>query len=191
MSTFDVPVLTFQDVQEWHEWLKKNHQNQEGVYVRFFKKDSGKQTFVYAQALDEALCFGWIDGIVKKYDEQSYVQRFTPRRKKSVWSKINIGNVERLIKEGRMKKSGLEQIEAAKADGRWEAAYSSPSNMEMPKEFLSELKKKPKAFAFFESLTKSQKYAFYFRLQSAKKAETKERRLKQLIEMLEKGEKIY
>ncbi len=156
-----------------------------------YKKASGKTGMNYDEALEEALCFGWIDGIMKKYDEESYVQRFTPRRAKSIWSKINVGKVERLIKEGKMMPSGMEQIEVAKKDGRWDAAYDSPRHAKPPKEFIESLNKNKKAKEFYGTLSKSNTYAIVWRIQTAKKPETKAKRIKQIIEMLERGEKFH
>lgn len=189
-SPSNIPILYFKTQNEWQEWLNTNHTST-GIWLRFYKKASGIATVTYAEALEVALCYGWIDGQVKKYDDQSYLQRFTPRRPKSIWSKINTQHVERLIKEGKMKPSGLKAVENAKADGRWQQAYDSPSTMKIPEDFLTELSKSTKAKAFFDTLSKSNIYAIAYRLQTAKKPETRERRKRQLLEMLAKGEKLY
>lgn len=187
----DIPILTFETQSEFRDRLSKNYTLESGIWLRFFKKISGKQTFTYPEAVDVALCYGWIDGVANKYDDESYLQKFTPRRKRSIWSKINVGKVERLIKEGKMQAPGLAEIERAKADGRWAQAYDSPANMSVPEDFITELQKDTKAFAFFESLNKTNKYAIGFRLQTAKKPETRERRKQALLEIMKKGEKIH
>jgi uncharacterized protein YdeI (YjbR/CyaY-like superfamily) len=145
----------------------------------------------YAEALDEALCYGWIDGLKQKHDERSWRQRFTPRRPKSGCSKINTGHAERLIAAGRMKAAGQTQIDAAKKDGRWEAAYDSQGKATFPEDFLAKLSKNKKAQAFFESLSSSNRYAIAYRLQTAKRPETKEKRMKMILEMLSRGEKFH
>ena len=127
----ELPVITFQLQKKWREWLLKNHSEENGVWLRLYKKDSGVKSINHENALDEALCFGWIDGQAKGYDEQSYIQKFTPRRKQSLWSKRNREKVEQFVKEGKMHTSGLAEIERAKEDGRWEKAYDSPANMQM------------------------------------------------------------
>jgi uncharacterized protein YdeI (YjbR/CyaY-like superfamily) len=187
----ELPVISFESGDSWEEWLGQNHDTSSGIWLRFFKKGSGIRTIVYAEAVDVALCYGWIDGQAKSCDENSYFQRFTPRRPRSIWSKRNIGNVMRLEDAGKMKKAGLKAVEAAKADGRWDQAYDSPVNMSAPDDFVNELKKDPKAFAFFESLNKTNKYAIGWRLQTAKKAETREKRMKQIIELLSNEKKIH
>lgn len=176
---------------EFHTWLEHNHDKESEIWVGFWKKASGKEGMSYAQAVDEALCFGWIDGLVNKYDELSYAQRFSPRRSKSVWSKINTQHIDRLTKEGRMMPSGLATVDAAKADGRWDRAYDSPVNAVVPKEFLAELKKNKKAETFFRTLNKSNLYSIVFALQNAKKEETKIRRIASIIQKLEREEKFH
>ncbi|PKP33457.1 MAG: bacteriocin-protection protein, YdeI/OmpD-associated family [Bacteroidetes bacterium HGW-Bacteroidetes-16] len=187
----DQPIISFNSPQEWNAWLEQNHRNSNGVWLRIYKKDTGIPTTTHAQALEEALCFGWIDGQAKKYDEASYLQKFTPRRAKSIWSKRNVDYVAQLEKEGRMKSAGREQIEAAKADGRWDRAYDSPVNMTMPEDFLKELAKNKKAQAFFKTLNKTNTFAIGWRLQTAKKPETREKRMKMILEMLAREEKFH
>lgn len=192
MSTSEeIPVISFSSADEWKEWLAANHDKPNGIWLRFFKKDAGVTAMGYAEALDEALCYGWIDGQVKKYDELSWLQKFTPRRPRSVWSKRNVEHVERLTKAGRMQPPGLRQVEAARADGRWQKAYDSSANMEMPDDFLKAIAKDRKAAAFFETLNRANKYAIAWRLQTAKKPETREKRMKAILEMLKKGEKFH
>jgi uncharacterized protein YdeI (YjbR/CyaY-like superfamily) len=156
-----------------------------------FKKDSGKTTGTHDAAIDEALCFGWFDGQADKYDENSWLQKFTPRRPKSLWSKRNRERVARLIKKKRMQPAGLKEVEAAKKDGRWNQAYDSPKNMEVPADFLNELKKNKKAYEFFKTLNKANTFAIGWRLQTAKKPETREKRMKAILGMLQKGEKLH
>ena len=187
----ELPIIAFQSQKKWRNWLLKNHAGANGVWLRLYKKDSGVKSINHDLALDEALCFGWIDGQAKSYDEQSYLQKFTPRRKGSIWSKRNTEKVEQLIKEGKMHPSGLAEIEAAKADGRWAKAYDSPAKMEIPDDFLKELSKKPKALAFFKTLNKTNLYSIAWRLQTAKKPETRQKRMKVIIEMMIQGKKFH
>lgn len=187
----NLPILSFPSPAEWSRWLAKNHDTAKGLWLRFFKKGSGVKSIIYAEALDEALCYGWIDGQLNKHDEDSYLQKFTPRGPKSVWSKRNTEHVKRLGEEGRMKPAGLKQVEAAKADGRWEKAYESPGKMAVPEDFLKALSKNKKAKAFFDTLNKANSYAIAWRLQTAKKQETREKRVKAIVEMLAKEEKFH
>ncbi len=187
----ELPTLQFASATVWSEWLRENHAREDGIWLRFFKKGSAVASITYAEALDEALCHGWIDGQVRRLDEASYLQRFTPRRPRSIWSRRNIEHVARLTAAGRMKPAGLKQVEAAKSDGRWERAYDPPSAMSVPDDFVREVKKNKKAFAFFQTLNKSNLYAIAWRLQNAKKAETRERRLRAIVEMLAQGNKFH
>lgn len=186
-----LPIMEFKTARAFEIWLIKNHNNSNELWLKIFKKDSGEKTISYKEALDVALCYGWIDGQKKAYDEQAWLQKFCPRSAKSIWSKINTGHVERLIKEGRMKPAGLKAVEKAKADGRWEKAYDSPSKLTIPEDFLKELAKNKKAEAFFKGLNKTNLFSIGFRLQNAKKQETREKRIKQIIEMLARGEKFH
>jgi len=183
------PEKEFKTAISFEAWLKKNHDKSTGIWLKIYKKGSGIKTINYAEALDVALCYGWIDGQKKSFDEQSWLQKFCPRGPKSIWSKVNIGHVERLILESRMQTAGLKAVEKAKADGRWENAYDSPRNMTLPEDFLLELSKNKKADAFFKSLNKTNLFSIGFRLQTAKKQATKEKRIKEIIEKLERGEK--
>jgi uncharacterized protein YdeI (YjbR/CyaY-like superfamily) len=187
----DLKIVSFKNAKGWGNWLEKNHSKSKGVWLRFYKKNSGIPTIVYSEALEEALCYGWIDGQLKKGDEKSYFQKFTPRRTKSIWSKRNIGLVNKLEKEGRLKSSGIKEIENAKADGRWEKAYDSQSKMKFPEDFLKELSKNKKAFSFFESLNKTNKYSICWRLQTAKTEATRNKRMKAILEMMKRGEKFH
>jgi uncharacterized protein YdeI (YjbR/CyaY-like superfamily) len=182
---------SFKSAASFRRWLTKNHRGCEGIWLRFFKKASGEKTITYAEALDEALCHGWIDGQVKPCDAQSWLQKFVPRRPKSGWSKRNTQHAERLEKAGKMKPAGVQAMEAAKADGRWAAAYDSPRNATPPEDFLRALKKSAKAKAFFETLNRANVYAIVYRLQTAKKPETRERRMKMILGMLEEGKKFH
>ncbi len=184
-------IYLFADAKSWREWLEINHTRPDGIWLRLAKKGSSKMSVTHAQALDEALCFGWIDALAKKYDAETWLLRFTPRRPKSIWSKVNREHVARLIQEKKMTEHGLKEIERAKKDGRWDAAYDSPKNMTVPEDFLQELKKDADAFAFFNSFTKANTYAIAWRLQTAKKPETRERRKKIILEMLHRHEKLH
>ncbi|HEU5124227.1 MAG TPA: YdeI/OmpD-associated family protein [Verrucomicrobiae bacterium] len=183
--------LAFKSSAEFRSWLEENHADSDGVWLRIYKKDSGEKSITYAEALDQALCFGWIDGQKKAFDEISWIQKFTPRRAKSGWSKLNTEHAERLIKAGQMTRAGLEAVEAAKLDGRWKAAYDSPRNAAPPEDFLQALGKDNKAKAFFETLNRANIYAIVYRLQTAKKPETREKRMKMILEMLARGEKFH
>jgi uncharacterized protein YdeI (YjbR/CyaY-like superfamily) len=184
-------ILSFQSSAALRKWLSANHDRSAGIWLQIFKKDSGQASVTYAEALDEALCFGWIDGQKQKHDDLSWLQKFTPRRTRSGWSKINTQHIERLNRHGRMQPPGHAQIEAAKADGRWQAAYDSPSKSTIPEDFLAELNKDKKAKAFFASLNKANLYAIAYRLQTAKKPETRQKRMATILAMLAKGEAFH
>ncbi|MCX6121730.1 MAG: YdeI/OmpD-associated family protein [Ignavibacteriales bacterium] len=187
----NIEILAFTSSKEWRQWLAKNHNRTEGIWLRFYKKASSVPSVTYDEALDEALCYGWIDGQLKPYDERSWLRKFTPRRAKSPWSRRNIEYVQRLIKAGRMKDVGLREAEAAKVDDRWMNAYDPGSTMTMPADFLKRLSRMKKAKAFFETLNKANTYAIAWRLQSAKKPETREKRMKAILAMLAKEEKFH
>ncbi len=184
-------VLAFVSAQAWERWLAKQHARSAGCWLRVLKKSSGKASVTYAEALDAALCYGWIDGQKKSCDDASWLQKFTPRRPRSVWSKINTRRAQRLIKAGKMKPAGLQAIEDAKRDGRWKRAYDSPSVATLPEDFVRELRKNKRATAFFQTLNRRNTYAIVYRLQSAKKPETRAKRMSALLAMLAKGEKLY
>jgi uncharacterized protein YdeI (YjbR/CyaY-like superfamily) len=186
-----VPVKTFKSAKEFEAWLKKNHAKSAGVWLRFFKKGSGKQTFNYAEALDVALCWDWIDSLVNKYDAESYIQKFTPRGPRSVWSKVNREHVARLTKAKRMAPAGLKAVDAAKKDGRWGQAYDSPKNAEVSADFKKLLAKDKQASALFKTLNRANVYAIVWRLQTATKPETRERRMQQILAMLHEGKKFH
>jgi uncharacterized protein YdeI (YjbR/CyaY-like superfamily) len=184
-------MQAFQSSADFRQWLEKNHARSTGIWLRIFKKTAKEKSLTYAQALDQALCYGWIDGQKKPFDEQSWLQRFTPRRPKSAWSKINTEHVARLTKAGAMTAAGLKAVEAAKADGRWQAAYASPRNAGPPEDFLKELGKNKKAKAFFETLNRANVYAIVYRLQTAKKPETRAKRMKTILDMMAQGKKFH
>ena len=186
-----VQTLSFKSPAEFRRWLSKHHTREQGIWLRFFRKASGIKTVTYLEALDQALCRGWIDGQAKPCDEQSWIQRFTPRRAKSGWSKRNTLHAERLIQAGQMTAPGLAAIEAAKADGRWHAAYDSPSMAEPPEDFLRRLAKHKKAEAFFKTLNRANIYAIVYRLQTAKKPETRERRMAMILGMLKQRKAFH
>jgi uncharacterized protein YdeI (YjbR/CyaY-like superfamily) len=175
----------------WEHWLEQNHAVSKGIWLQFYKKNSGVVSVSYNEALEVALCYGWIDGQLKSINGLSYMQRFTPRRPRSIWSKRNIEHIARLQKEGRMKPAGIKRVEAAKADGRWEQAYDSPNNMTLPDEFATELAKDKKALAFFESLNRANQYAIAWRIQTAKRPESREKMMKEILGMLIRSEKFH
>ncbi len=190
-KTSTLAVVTFESSTAFRDWLSGNHAKSPGIWLRIFKRDSGAKTISHAEALDQALCFGWIDGQKKPCDADSWLQKFTPRRPRSGWSKKNTEHAERLIESGEMTTSGLTEINAAKADGRWKAAYVSFGSASAPADFLKELAKNKRASAFFETLTKTNLYSIVYRLQTAKKPETRKKRMETIIEMLERGETFH
>ena len=185
------PILAFASQAEWEAWLDVEHASSDGVWLKFAKKGSGVESVVYAEALEVALCYGWIDSQVKSLDERFYLQKFTPRRSRSKWSRVNRDKIEELTKQGRMKPAGLAQVELAKADGRWEAAYASPGNVEVPDDLRAALDGNTKAAEFWAGLNKSNRFAILYQLQDAKRPETRARRLEKFMGMLERGEKLY
>ena len=187
----DMPIVLFEEQEAWAAWLEENHASSPGLWLRLAKKAAGLESVSYAEALEVALCYGWIDGQKRSYDESSWLQKFTPRRPKSIWSKINREKAEALIASGRMKAAGREAVESAKQDGRWDAAYDSPSNATVPDDFQAELDKNAEAKAFYDTLNSTNRYAILHRIQTTKKAETRARRIEQFISMLEKKEKLY
>ncbi len=186
-----LPGKKFASVKSWQTWLAKNYDNSNGIWLMLATKNAGKPTVTYAEALDVALCYGWIDGRKNGYDEQYWLQRFGPRKANSIWSKKNIEHTKRLIKEGRMQLSGLKAIETAKANGNWETAYDAQSTMTIPEDFLKALYKNKKATVFFKTLNRTNLFSIAFRLQTAKKEETRLKRIKNIIEMLEREEKFH
>ena len=187
----ELTIISFEAAAKWREWLEENFSQQKGIWLRFYKKGSGIASVYYPEALDEALCFGWIDGQIKSYDPASYIQRFTPRRPRSNWSQRNTEHAERLIESGKMRPPGMAEIEKAKADGRWNRAYSSPGSMKVPEDFLQEISKYKKAKDFFETLDKTNLYTIGYRLQTAKDQEQRIKRMTEIIEMMAKNQKFH
>ena len=185
------PTLAFASPKAWDTWLARNHAKSSGIWLRIYKKGSGQRSVTYAEALDGALCYGWIDSQKRPMDEASWLQRFGPRRPRGGWSRINTRHVERLIAEGRMKPAGLAEVEAAKGDGRWQRAYDSPSAATVPADFLKELARDKKAQSFFQGLNRANVYAIAYRLQTAKKPETREKRMLAILAMLARGEAFH
>lgn len=186
----DKPVVSFASPAEWEAWLEEHHESSDGVWIKMAKKASGIASIDWAGALQVALCFGWIDGQRRSLDEAHFLQKFTPRRPRSNWSKINIGHVERLIAEGRMRPAGQRQIDGAKADGRWEAAYASQSTIEVPADFQAALDARPDAAAFFATLSRSARYPFLYRIQAAKRPETRAKRIAEYTDLLAEGKTL-
>jgi uncharacterized protein YdeI (YjbR/CyaY-like superfamily) len=191
MKPTHLPIRPFENKKKWADWLTKQHGKSTGVWLKLAKKNSGLVSITYEEALDVALCYGWIDGQKGSFDEKYWLQKFTPRGPKSIWSKINTDKAERLIANGEMKSAGLKAIELARQNGRWEAAYASQKNISIPDDFQAALDKNTKAKTFFARLNSVNQYAILFRIQTAKKAETRAKRIQQFIEMLERNEKIH
>ena len=187
----EIPVLLFADQQAWAAWLAENHTTSTGLWLQLAKKASGLTSVSYAEALDVALCYGWIDGQKQSYDEDSWLQKFTPRGTKSIWSKINREKVAQLIERGLMQPTGIAAVESAKQDGRWDAAYDSARTMTVPDDFQAALDQSAPAAAFFATLNSANRYAILWRIQTAKKAETRTKRIEQFIQMLENKEKLH
>jgi uncharacterized protein YdeI (YjbR/CyaY-like superfamily) len=186
-----LPIVFCASALIWRRWLDKNHARSGAVWLRIAKKSSEERSITYAEALDEALCYGWIDGQKQTHDRSSWLQWFGPRKTGSAWSKTNTEHAQRLIKAGKMKPAGRREVEAAKRDGRWKQAYDSSARATPPEDFLRALAKNPKAKAFFETLEKRNSYAIIYRLQTAKKPETRAKRMQIILEMLAKGKKFH
>ena len=190
--TLDPPELVVRDAAAWRRWLGEHHAQPHGVWLVLAKKGTTKPTsLTYDQALEEALCYGWIDGQAGRRDEATYRQRFTPRRQRSPWSKRNTERAERLLAEGRMHPAGIAEVERAKADGRWAAAYPGSQEIEVPPELAAALTASPAALATFEALGSQNRYAILYRLRTAKRADTRARLLEGFVAMLARGETIY
>jgi uncharacterized protein YdeI (YjbR/CyaY-like superfamily) len=187
----DLPVIAFPSASDLETWLEREHSSSDGIWLKFAKKGSGVESVTYAEAVELALCFGWIDGQTRRLDDRRYLQRFTPRRARSRWSRINRERVEALDAAGRMRPSGLAAVEAAKADGRWDAAYEPPSTAKVPADLERELKRDRAARETFEALDGANRYAIIYRLNDARRPETRERRLRKFVEMLRRGERIH
>jgi uncharacterized protein YdeI (YjbR/CyaY-like superfamily) len=191
MPTDDLPILPFPSQRAWEEWLEANHAQSRGVWLKIAKKASGIETVTHAEALDVALCFGWIDGQRGRLDDEWFLQRFTPRRPRSRWSQINRDKVERLIADGRMRPAGQSEIDRAKHDGRWVAAYAGQRTIEVPPDLQRALDAQPGAKEFFATLDSANRYAVLYRIHDAKRAETRARRIERFVAMLARGEKIH
>ncbi len=188
----DIPTLTVADAEAWRSWLADHHADQSGVWLVLARKGTVDPTSLsYDQALDEALCHGWIDGQRRSRDAGTFVQRFTPRRARSPWSERNVGHVERLIKQRRMQPAGTAEVERAKADGRWQAAYAGQRTIAVPDDLAAALAAQPTALAMFEILTSQNRYAILYRIDGAKRTETRARRIEQFVAMLARGETIH
>ena len=184
-------ILTFPSRRGWRQWLAKNHSRSRGVWVRFFKKNSGIASVTYDEALDEAICYGWIDSRLRPLDEKSWMRRFTPRRPKSLWSRRNVERASGLMKAGRMTRAGIAEVQAAKADGRWKRAYDSGRTMSVPADFLRRLDRDRHAKGFFKTLGKADLYAIAWRLQTSRTPETREQRIRKILAMLARGESLH
>lgn len=186
-----LPVLIFSDGQSFERWLEQQPKDTEGAWLKFAKKGAESPTLTKAEAIDAALCHGWIDGQLDKYDDEHWLVRFTPRKARSKWSEINKKRAAELLAEGRVRESGLAQIEAAKADGRWDAAYAPASSATVPADLLEALDANPKAARFFETLKGANRYAILYRIGSVKRPETRARKIAEYVAMLERGETIH
>ncbi|HEX6777317.1 MAG TPA: YdeI/OmpD-associated family protein [Ktedonobacterales bacterium] len=184
-------IRGFATQHDWEAWLAEHYADPTGIWLKIAKKATGTHSISYAEALEGALCYGWIDGQKAAFDEQYWLQKFTPRRPKSVWSQINRDKANALIEAGRMQPSGLRQVDLARADGRWDAAYAGQSGATVPDDLQEALDNNALARDFFLTLNRVNRYAIIFRVQTAKKAETRAAKIQQFVEMLAKGEKIY
>ncbi len=191
MPSDELPVLPFSSVAAWEAWLEREHASAPGVWLKIAKKATGIATVTHAEALDVALCFGWIDGQRLPFDATWFLQRFTPRKRGSRWSKINTEHVERLVAAGRMRRAGLAQVEAARADGRWAAAYDGQRTATVPTDLQAALDANPAAAAFFATLRGANRYAILYRVQDAKRPQTRARRIDRFVSMLARGETLH
>ncbi|MCJ0761851.1 YdeI/OmpD-associated family protein [Variovorax terrae] len=187
----ELPVLYFEHAAGWHQWLARHHATSAGVWLRIARQDAGPPSLTYPQALDIALCHGWIDGQKQRGDEQGWLQKFTPRGARSLWSQRNRGKALALIEAGQMQPAGLREVERARQDGRWDAAYEAQGSATVPPDLAAALDASPRAKAFFATLDSRNRYAVLFRTQTAKKAETRARRIEQFVQMLARGEKLH
>jgi uncharacterized protein YdeI (YjbR/CyaY-like superfamily) len=189
--TDELPIALFATPPELEAWLEQNYAQSQGFWLQVAKKGSGEQSVTYAEALELALCFGWIDSQKRGHDERFFLQRFTPRRPRGRWSRINREKVEALLAAGEMRPAGLAEVDAAKADGRWEAAYEGQRTAKVPDDLRRELGANAAAREFFATLDSANRYAILYRLDEAKKPETRERRLRKFVAMLERGERVH
>ena len=190
MAKAEQPVLFFATPAELDAWMDEHAEESDGIWLKFAKKASGIKSVVYAEAVEIALCHGWIDGQVKRLDEQHYLQKFTPRRPRSKWSKLNREKAERLIAEGRMRPAGLREVERAREDGRWDEAYDSATTATVPDDFREALDAEPAAREFFESLGNTKRYAFLYRIRDAKRPDTRAKRIAEYVELLRVGKTL-
>ena len=191
LNAVDLPELLVADAREWRSWLRTHHADSPGVWLVLAKKGTADPTISYDEALDEAICFGWIDGQLRPRDDATFGRRFTPRKARSLWSQRNTAIAERLIADGRMHRSGDSEVRQAKEDGRWEAAYAGQASIDVPEDLLAALSGNAGAKSMFEKLTSANRYAILYRIASAKKPETRSRRIVQFVEMLARGETIH
>jgi uncharacterized protein YdeI (YjbR/CyaY-like superfamily) len=191
MKSAELPILPFESKRKWKDWLARQHGKSSGIWLKLGRKGAGFPSVTYDEALEVALCYGWIDGQKRSFDDQYWLQKFTPRRPKSIWSRINREKAGKLIASGEMQPAGLKSIELARQDGRWDAAYAGQKTILVPDDFLAELDRYPKAKAFFATLNSVNRYAILFRLHNARKEETRLRHIRRFIEMLERGGKIH
>ena len=187
----ELPIVPFASREAWEAWLEEEHASSEGLWLKIAKKGSGIESVTFVEALDVALCYGWIDSQRNGFDGRFYLQRFTPRKPRSKWSQVNREKVARLIEAGRMKPAGLREVERAKADGRWDAAYEPQSAATVPDDLRLELERDRGAREFFETLNSTNRYAILHRIQDAKKPETRARRIAKYVAMLAEGKKLY
>ena len=186
-----LPVMSFETQRDWETWLKEHHTDTKGIWLKIAKKETRILSLSYSEALESALCYGWIDGQKASFDDQYWLQKFTPRGPKSIWSQVNRDKATALLAEGRMQPGGLRQVELAKSNGRWEAAYESQSKVTIPADFQRELDTNQKAKDFFSTLDSRNRYAILFRIQTAKRPETRSARIQKFIEMLAQQQRIY
>ncbi|MQA27620.1 MAG: hypothetical protein GEU94_19645 [Micromonosporaceae bacterium] len=187
----DLPVMRFGSVADFGAWLAEHHDVSTGAWLKLAKKGVEPRTVSYSEAVDIALCYGWIDSQAARWDERHYLQRFTPRKSRSVWSKVNREKIEKLLADGRVRPAGMRQVEAAKADGRWDAAYDPQSAATVPEDLQTALDANPKASEFFDTLTRQNRFAVIYRVHNAKRPETRARRIEQFVAMLAERKKIY
>lgn len=190
-NTDDLPIIPFETQHAWEAWLEERHADVLGIWLKIAKKETGVPSVTYAEAVESALCYGWIDGQKAAFDDRYWLQRFTPRRPKSIWSRVNRDKAMALIAEGRMQPAGLRHVDLAKGDGRWEAAYAPQRTITVPDDFAHALDENPKAKEFFEMLDSRNRYAILFQIETAKRSETRASRIAKFTEMLSIGEKLY
>ena len=186
-----LPIVPFASQDEWERWLEEHHATSDGLWLKIAKKNAGVNSVTYDEALDVALCYGWIDSQGGAYDDNFYLQRFTPRRSRSKWSMKNCKRVAELIEQGKMREAGLQEVELARQDGRWDHAYEGQSSMTVPPDFHQKLEENPAARDFFATLNRTNRYAILYRIQDARKPETRLRRIEKFVTMLNERKKLY